>query len=182
MTDAIVVGDGPAGLQAALLLAKNGVDTRVYGPDGTYLHDAHLYNYLGIDSIDGSEFAERAREQVEDHGAELVEAAVASAAETDDGFRIETADGETDTADYLVLTEGDSRDVADDLGVAFDGDHVDVDRHGRTSIDGAYAGGWTARDNRIQAAISVGDGAAIAVDILSKENDRQFHDFDVPGG
>lgn len=181
MTDVIVVGDGPAGLQAALLLAKNDLDVEVYGQDETYLHDAHLYNYLGIESIDGSEFAETARSQVRDHGAGLVEAEVVDAEETPEGFRVETADGDTAEADYLVLTEGDSREVADALGVAFEDDHVRTDKHGRTSIEGAYAGGWTARDLRIQAAISVGDGAAIAVDILSAEEGRPFHDFDVPG-
>ncbi len=182
MTDVLIVGDGPAGLQAALLLAKNGMDVDVLGTDETYLHDAYLYNYLGIEEIHGSEFAEIARDQCESHGARLHDAEAVDAAHEDGTFTVETADGDRHRADYLVLTEGDAREVSDALGVAFTDDGVvDTDKHGRTSIDGAYAGGWTARDNRIQAAISVGDGAAIALDILSAENDRQFHDFDVPG-
>ncbi|MFB6077316.1 MAG: FAD-dependent oxidoreductase [Candidatus Nanohaloarchaea archaeon] len=181
MADAIVVGDGPTGLQAALLLGKNGIGTRVYGQDETYLHDAMLYNYLGIEEMHGSEFAEIARRQAEQYGADLIDGEVVAAAETADGMRIETGDGTTDTADYLVLAEGDAREVAADIGVEFDGDTVDTDRNGRTSIENVYAGGWTARDLKVQAAISVGDGAAIALDILSREKGEPFHDFDVPG-
>lgn len=180
MTDVLVVGDGPTGLQAALLLAKNGMDVDVFGTDDTYLHDAYLYNYLGIEEIHGSDFVDVARAQCRSFDARLHEVEVDAVRETGEGFAVETADGETHTAPYVVLAEGDSRDLAADLDVAFDGDVVETDRNGRTSVENAYAGGWTARDNRIQAAISVGDGAAIAVDILSTEKGRQFHDFDVP--
>ena len=48
MTKAIVIGDGPAGLSAALFLAKNGVETTVFGQDNTAMHYAELHNYLGI--------------------------------------------------------------------------------------------------------------------------------------
>ncbi|MDY6766446.1 MAG: FAD-dependent oxidoreductase [Candidatus Nanohaloarchaea archaeon] len=100
---------------------------------------------------------------------------------TGETVTVETGDGDTRTADYLVLTEGDSRDVADAVGLETDEDGVvKADKYGNTSLDNVYAGGWTARDNRIQAAISVGDGAAIALTILSEENGTQFHDFDVP--
>ncbi|MDY6762073.1 MAG: FAD-dependent oxidoreductase [Candidatus Nanohaloarchaea archaeon] len=181
MTDVIVVGDGPAGLQAALLLAKNGMETVVYGTDETYMHDAYLYNYLGIDEVHGSDFMETARQQVEDHGAELVDAEVVDAAVTGDDVTVETAGGEEAAADYLVLTEGDARGVAESVGLETTEDGaVNADKYGNTSEEGVYAGGWTARDNRIQAAISVGDGAAIALTILSEEKGTEFHDFDVP--
>ena len=40
--------------------------------------------------------------------------------------------------------------------------------------------GRSSRPGRSQAIISAGDGAAAAVDILSKENDKAYCDWDEP--
>lgn len=182
---ALVVGDGPTGLSAALFLAKNDMDVQVVGENETYLHDAYLYNYLGIDEIDGSQFVAVARDQCEQFGADLHVGMAEFVEQRDEGgFKVETTHGEHFGAKYLILTEGDSRELSKSLGLEFEDmngtEVVKTDKYGRTSMENVYAGGWTARNNKIQAAISVGDGAAIALDILSKEHDRQFHDFDVP--
>lgn len=180
-----IVGDGPTGLSAALFLAKNGMNVTVFGENETYMHDAYLYNYLGIDEIGGSNFIEIARDQCHQFGATIKHALVTEIGPRDDGYKLITQRDDHYGSKYVVLAEGDERQLARNLGVAFEetegGDEVvQTDKNGRTSMDNVYAGGWTARNNKIQAAISVGDGAAIALDILSKEEGRQFHDFDVP--
>ena len=55
---------------------------------------------------------------------------------------------------------------------------IESDRNGRTQVDGAYVVGWATRPDKIQAIISAGDGAAAALDILSKEAGKDLHDFD----
>jgi thioredoxin reductase (NADPH) len=51
MARIIIVGDGPGGLSAALLLAKNGHTVSVYGQDQTPMHHAQLHDYLGSPDI-----------------------------------------------------------------------------------------------------------------------------------
>lgn len=183
MADVIVIGDGPAGLSAALFAAKNGLETTVYGTDETRMHSALLRNYLGVEEVTGTAFMETAREQVEAQGAELVDREVVGVAQTLDGFEVST-EFASDEARYLVLATGYDRELAEMLGCEFetidDTDVVAVDRDHETTVDDAYAVGWTVRPEKIQAAVSVGAGAIAALDMLSKERGQPYHDFDTP--
>jgi len=49
-----------------------------------------------------------------------------------------------------------------------------------TSVDDADATGAMVRDQEWQATIAAGDGAAAALDLLSKEEGEHFQNFDVP--
>lgn len=179
-TGVIVVGDGPGGLQAALLLAKDGMDVDVVGRDETPMHKAFLHNYLGIEGIHGSEFMDVARDQVDGFGARLQEAEIVEVEPSSGAFEATTDDGTTLRAPYLVLATGMARDLGEDLDLDYDGDVLEADRDAETSRENVYAVGWAARAQKIQATISVGDGAAAALDILSKEKGEPYHDFDTP--
>jgi thioredoxin reductase len=142
----IIVGDGPGGLSAALFLAKNGHEVTVYGQDKTAMHYAHIYNYLGLPEIAGTEFQAIAREQVAGFGAELVDEAVESVS-ADGRVSVTTADGGTREADYLILTEGKNPVLAQSLGLATpDGPGVEVDDAYRSSLDRVYVVGEAGGD------------------------------------
>lgn len=181
MASVAIVGGGPAGLSAALFTAKNGLETTVFDTDGTWMHKAHLFNYPGIGSVDGSAFMETLRDQVDSFGVERQQGVeVATISESGDGFALETEGGQHE-ADYVVLATGANRDLAEGLGCDFtDEDIVDVNVSMETSVADAYATGAMVRAEEWQAVISAGDGAAAALNILSKEKGEHFHDFDVP--
>jgi len=181
VTDVIVVGGGPAGLSAALFAEKNGLETTVFDTDETWMHKAHLFNYPGIGSQDGSVYMDTLRNQVDNFGVERKQGeAVTDVAESGDGFSVTTEADEYE-APYVVLATGASRDLAEELGCALtDEGVVDADVTMETSVDDAYATGAMVRAEEWQAVISAGDGAAAALNILSKEKGEHYHDFDVP--
>ncbi|QLG26773.1 FAD-dependent oxidoreductase [Halorarum halophilum] len=180
MAHVAVVGGGPAGLSAALFLAKNGLDVTVYDTDETWMHKAHLFNYPGIDSLDGDAYIEVAREQATRFGAELHLGEEVTAVSDDGGLAVTTGEDEYD-ANYVVLATGANRDLAEDLGCdTTEEGAIAADVTMETSVDGVYATGAMVRTEEWQAIISAGDGAAAALNILSRERGEHFHDFDTP--
>lgn len=181
MTSITIVGDGPAGLSAALFLAKNGHDVVVYGQDETAMHYAHLYNYLGAPDVDGSEFQERARKQVSEHGAQLADARVTSVVRGGDGFVVATEDGDERASSFVVVAGAQSsRRLLEDVGAEVGEDGATVDAQYRTTVEGLYAVGRVARPRRSQAIISAGAGAVAAVDILSTLAGEDVTDWNTP--
>ncbi len=80
-----------------------------------------------------------------------------------------------------MLATGDDQELAESLGCELtEAGLVDVDVTMETSVEDAYATGAMVREEEYQAVISAGDGAAAALNILSKEAGEGFHDFDTP--
>jgi thioredoxin reductase (NADPH) len=180
MVDVAIIGDGPGGLSAALFLAKNGLSTVVYGQDKTAMHWALLKNYLGVPEVTGTEFQKVARSQVESFGASIEDRHVDAVKQENGAFRVILQGGESVSSRYLILSEGKAPKLAQQLGVSFDGQAAVTDKSGETSVPGVYAIGRLARPGRSQAIISAGDGAVVALDILSKEKGKDFADWDSP--
>lgn len=173
----VIVGDGPTGLSAALLLAKNGFQVDVVGADTTPVHKALLHNVLADDGLPGPEWLERARGHAERFGARLHKAR-AQRIELGESLRVLTDEGAFEGR-YLVLATGFDKGPAHALGLEAGPDGIRVDRNGRTSRDRVYAGGTLTRGAKTQVATGMGDGAAIALDIMSRAAGKPVHDFDV---
>ena len=146
MSDVAIVGGGPADLSAALFTGKNGLETTVFDTDQTWLHKAHLFNYPGIRSIDGSSYLEVLREQVDDFGVDRQQdTAVTAVQSVDEGLTVTTDDGEY-TASYVVLATGANREIAETAGCAFTEENViEVDVTMESSVDNLYATGAMVR-------------------------------------
>ncbi|MPZ88853.1 MAG: FAD-binding protein [Nitriliruptorales bacterium] len=180
MAQVIIVGDGPAGLSAALFLARGGHQVVVFGEDDTAMHYALLHNYLGIPEIGGTEFQRIARDQVSAAGVALRDEEVTAVRREGDGFAVE-AGGAEERGDYLVLAGGKAAQrLAEELGAQRRDGTVVIDTEYRTDVHGLYAVGRVARPNRSQAVISAGAGATAALDILAREAGRDVTDWDTP--
>lgn len=177
MAEIAIVGDGPAGLSAALFLARGGHQATVYGQDETAMHYALLHNYLGLGETRGTDFQRDARAQVVDAGARLVDDRVTQLTRDGDRFTVTTDEGASDDVDYLVLAAAKKgTELVRQLGI----DDAEVDTEYRAPVDRVYLVGRLARPERSQAIISAGAGATAALDILAREAGRDVTDWDSP--
>ena len=152
----------------------------MFGEDNTAMHAAMLYNYLGIPEMSGTDFQAVARKQIEQHGAKLKSERVTEVAKTGDGFNV-VAGNETLQSKFLILSEGKGPKLSRSLGLEPNANGgIETDVHGGTAVPGAYVVGRSARPGRSQAIISAGDGAAAALDILSREAGKDVCDWDMP--
>ena len=107
MHDVIVIGGGPAGLQAALTLGRVHRDV-VLLDSGQYRNATveHMQNFIGRDGTPPTELRAIARKELEAYETVEVRDATATLIEPDgDGFRV-TVDDETLQARAIVLATG----------------------------------------------------------------------------
>lgn len=179
MSRITVVGDGPAGLSAALFLVRSGHEVVVVGSDQTPMHYAELHNYLGLEAMEGPQFQERARRQVADAGATLLEGEVKTLAADGEVFTAVVDGGTAVRSEYLILAAGKGgTDLAQHLGIDTPAEGVAVDRQCRTVVERVYAVGRLVRPARSQAIISAGAGAVAALDIMAREAGQDVTDWD----
>lgn len=117
--DCIVVGGGPAGLQAALTLARvhRSVALVDAGP-GRNASAAHMHNVVSRDGTPPAEFRAVAREQLASYATvRLVDGRVAAAEAGERAVAVELASGEQLEARFLLLATG-VADVPLPLGLA----------------------------------------------------------------
>lgn len=188
--DVVVVGGGPAGASAAIFTARAELSTVVIDADKGITRRAMLNNHFGFpDGIPGPELVDRGRAHAENAGATWIEDEVETI-QTDDGaFTISTTGGQTITATQVVLTTGMSVAAAEAAGVnVTDATEprvksiVAVDAEGRSSVPGIWAAGTVAGAS-IHTVVTAGDGARVAINLLSELRGERHWDHDVlPAG
>lgn len=109
--DVVIVGAGPAGLQAALHAVRKKTSVVVFGkPDQSSIYKAHVENYLCVGGVaNGYEMLAVGREQAEQFGAEIREEDVLYIDQQEDMlFAVRTERGNLQ-ARTLILATGTSR-------------------------------------------------------------------------
>jgi thioredoxin reductase len=149
MYDCLIVGGGPAGLSAALILGR--CRRRILVCDAGRPRNfaaTHIHGYLTRDNIEPSEFQRLAREELFAYGIEWRQAEVTGGRCLDRGFEVQLEDGQTLRARKILLATG-VRDIIPDIP-GFD------ELYGRSIHHCPYCDGWEHRD---QCLIAYGHGS-----------------------
>lgn len=184
MYDVAIIGAGPAGASAALFTAKAGKKTIVIDSDQSMTKRAWMENHYGVIEISGPDLIETGKKQAAKFGAEIVQTKALQIVQDGEGLKIETENGEF-TAKHVILATGVLVELAEKAGVLTKPGTepriktvLAVDSNGKTNVEGIWAAG-TCAGVSVHTIITSGDGAKVAVNILSELNGERYVDHDV---
>jgi thioredoxin reductase len=184
MFDIVVIGAGPAGGSAALFAAKSGKKTLVIDNDKSVTKRAWMENHYGVLEISGPDLIETGKKQAGKFGAEFVTATVTNLSKTDAGVKVVTDQGEYE-AKHVILATGFAVDLAEAAGLKTKPGTeprvktiIDVDANGKTNVDGIWAAGTVAGVS-VHTIVTAGDGAKVAINVISELNGERYVDHDV---
>ncbi|UFJ43310.1 FAD-dependent oxidoreductase [Brevibacillus humidisoli] len=184
MYDIVIVGAGPAGASAAIFTAKAGKKTLVIDSDQSITKRAWVENHYGVMETTGPDLVELGKKQASKFGAEFVQDKVVQVAKQEEGFKVQTENNEYQ-AKHVILATGLLVDLAEAIGLATKPGTepriktvLQVDENGKTSIDGIWAAG-TCAGVSVHTIITAGDGAKVAINVISELNGERYVDHDV---
>ncbi|MEO7233818.1 MAG: NAD(P)/FAD-dependent oxidoreductase [Lapillicoccus sp.] len=140
--DVAVVGGGPAGLSAAIALARSRRSVvLVDAGEPRNAPAAGAHNVLGQEGVPPLELLRRGRAEAEAYGVERRHGRVEAVRRDDSGFALSLEDGATLRVRRLVLATGLVDELPDVPGVA--------ELWGRSVLHCSYCHGWEVRDLRV---------------------------------
>ncbi|MEF2232272.1 MAG: NAD(P)/FAD-dependent oxidoreductase [Pseudodesulfovibrio sp.] len=108
--DVVILGSGPAGLQAGIHAARKKAATLMLGRlDNSSLYWAHIENYCCQLNISGEEILKTGREQILNFGAEIRDEDVLAIELDGDQFTLRLESGDCIAARTVILATGSSR-------------------------------------------------------------------------
>lgn len=114
--DVVIIGTGPAGLQAAIHAARKKVSVLVMGKETqSSLFHAHVENFCSLFNVSGETMLDVGRQQAQNFGARLLDEDVLSISRDGDIFKIVTESGVELQTRALIVATGTARKK---LGVA----------------------------------------------------------------
>jgi thioredoxin reductase len=164
MFDVIVVGGGPAGLSAALMLGR--CRRRVLVCDlgqPRNRRSSALHGYLTRDGVPPADFLELGRRELDQYGVEWRSIGVTTVCPGEDRFRVTLSDGRDEDGRFLLLATG----VIDDLPLVSGLEEC----YGRSVFHCPYCDGWEWRDRRLATLGSGADAARLALALTAWSHD-----------
>ncbi|MBD2847148.1 FAD-dependent monooxygenase [Paenibacillus sp. IB182496] len=185
MAEVIIIGAGPAGASAALFTAKAGKETVVIDSDQSITKRAWIENHYGVPETAGPDLLETGKRQAEKFGAKLIAGKAVKIESGDSGVRVHTESGEVLEGQHAIVATGLFAELAEASGIAVKPGTepriktvVDCDAAGRTSLTRVWAAG-TAAGVSVHTIVTAGDGAKVAINVISELNGERYVDHDV---
>ncbi|GGI43086.1 hypothetical protein GCM10008018_00290 [Paenibacillus marchantiophytorum] len=182
--DVIIIGAGPAGASAALFTSKAGKKTLVIDNDQSVTKRAWVENHYGVEEITGPNLVEIGKKQATKFGTEFVQGKATALTSTDAGYQITTENG-TYEGTHIILATGLSTELAEAAGIQTKPGTepriktvIDADAQGQSSLKGVWAAGTIAGVS-MHTIITAGDGAKVAINVISELNGARYVDHDV---
>jgi len=109
--DVVIIGAGPAGIQAAIHSVRKKCDVLLLGRiERSALYSAHVENYACVKGVkSGQELLEAGIEQVKRFGATLMDDDVLKIQQEENGFGVELESGKTVSTRTLIFANGTAR-------------------------------------------------------------------------
>lgn len=164
MYDVIIVGAGPAGLSAALILGR--CRRSVLVCDSEEYRNASsrsMHGYLTRDGIEPGEFLRIGREQLEPYGVELRNAKVTDARRNDTGYELTLNNEKHELCKKLLLATG----VVDKIPPIKGIDAL----YGKSVFHCPYCDGWELRDQPLAVYGRGKDGLNLALALTTWTDD-----------
>ncbi|MGZ9586109.1 FAD-dependent oxidoreductase [Paenibacillus marinisediminis] len=185
MLDVVIIGAGPAGGSAAIFVAKAGKKVVVIDNDKGLTRRAWLENHYGTEALSGPDLLAIGRSQAEKFGAVFVDDRAMMIEATADGLQVKTEQDNVYEAKHVIIASGFGMDVVTASGIETAPGRepkvatvVSVDSDGRTSMPGVWAAG-TGAGTSMHTIITAGDGAKVAINVISELNGERYVDHDV---
>lgn len=185
--DVAIIGAGPAGSSAALFAAKAGKKTLVVDNDQSITKRAWVENHYGVMEISGPDLVEIGKKQAAKFGAELVQSRAVNVTKAGNLFQVETENGSYE-AKHVILATGISVELAEKIGISIKPGTepriktvIEADHDGKTTVPGIWAAG-TAAGVSVHTIITAGDGAKVAINVISELNGERYVDHDIMKG
>lgn len=105
--DLVIIGAGPAGITAGIYAVRYGLDTLVIEKDGVsgQISSANIVeNYPGISSISGMDLMDRFISHAQETGVDIQNSEVKNVIGKDDGFVVNTSEGDISTRSIILAT------------------------------------------------------------------------------
>lgn len=183
MYEVAIIGAGPAGASAAIITSKANKKIIVIDNNKSITARALIKNYYGVNEINGIDLVKRGKEQARKFGAEMIDATVLNIGHTESGFKI-VSDRQEFEAKNVIIATGLMLDLAEKVGLKTKPGTepriqtvLDVTPEGKTNIDGIWAAG-TVAGMSVHTIIIAGDGAKVAINLISEMNGERYVDHD----